>query len=404
MSAPPAPIESYTHPAQFEPLLPASARTQDLALRTRGVVEAALRLQGAAHPVTRSRMRELVRSMNSYYSNRIEGQSTHPRNIDRALKKDFSDQPDIARRQRLAIAHIETERELEQLAMPEEQVLTSASLLKAHASLYARLAPEDRTTEDGHVVAPGALRDVDVSVHRHHPPEPTSVPRFLTRADQVYGRRWGLDTFLVAVACAHHRLIWVHPFRDGNGRAIRLQTHCALQALSGGLWSVSRGLARQRDEYYTRLSDADMARQGDLDGRGNLSERMLLAWCEFFIGICEDQVNFMTQMLDLSALKARLRALVLVRSQTDGAPAYRPELVAPLHHVLAAGPVSRGEFIQMTGLGERTGRASLSRLLKDGLLVSDTPKGEVSLGFPLDQLHLLFPHLYPEVAGLQTDA
>jgi Fic family protein len=245
---------------------------------------------------------------------------------------------------------------------------------------------------------------VDVSVHRHHPPEPTSVPRFLTRADQVYGRRWGLDAFLVAVACAHHRLIWVHPFRDGNGRAIRLQTHCALQALSGGLWSVSRGLARQRDEYYTRLSDADMARQGDLDGRGNLSERMLLAWCEFFIGICEDQVNFMTQMLDLSALKARLRALVLVRSQTDGAPAYRPELVAPLHHVLAAGPVSRGEFIQMTGLGERTGRASLSRLLKDGLLVSDTPNGEVSLGFPLDQLHLLFPHLYPEVAGLQTDA
>jgi len=119
--------------------------------------------------------------------------------------------------------------------------------------------------------------------------------------------------------------------------------------------------------------------------------------------VCEDQVAFMTEMLDLAALKKRLHALVLVKSQTEGSAEYRPELVGPLHYVLAAGPLGRGEFIQMTGLGERTGRKSLSKLLADGLLLSDSPKGDVSLGFPLDQLHLLFPNLYPEAASAPAD-
>ncbi|WP_156030323.1 hypothetical protein [Thiomonas sp. FB-Cd] len=147
-----------------------------------------------------------------------------------------------------------------------------------------------------------------------------------------------------------------------------------------------------------------MVRQGDLDGRGNLSERMLLERCRFFIGVCEDQVPFMTEMLDLGALKKRLHVLVLGKSQTEDTSAYRSELVVPLHYVLAAGPLSRGEFVQMTGLGERAARHSLSRPVADGLLRSDSPKGAVSLGFPLDQLHLLFPNLYPEAAAKPVDA
>jgi hypothetical protein len=84
-----------------------------LALQARPVIEAALRLQGATNETTRGEIRALVRSMNSYYSNRIEGQSTHPLNIERALKADFSDQPNVAKRQRLALAHIRAEMALE---------------------------------------------------------------------------------------------------------------------------------------------------------------------------------------------------------------------------------------------------------------------------------------------------
>jgi Fic family protein len=126
---------------------------------------------------------------------------------------------------------------------------------------------------------------------------------------------------------------------------------------------------------------------------------MLREWCSFFIELCHDQVSFMSRMLDLPLLKQRITGLVLVRSEQEGTGSeYRREAVLPLHHVAAAGPVSRGEFVQMTGLGERTARKLLSRLLKDGLLTSDSPKGDVAIGFPLDALALLFPDLYPEAA------
>jgi Fic family protein len=397
-----APIQAYSEPHQFEPLMP-SKGLEELAQRTRAVVESAYRLQGAVHRSTRTALRDIVRSMNSYYSNRIEGQSTHPLNIDQALKKKFSDKPDIARRQRLALAHIEAEESLETACESEAQALSSAFLVRAHQDLYGRLSEADRLTDEGRLVEPGQLRSEDVMVYRHQPPAWESVPAFLARADQAYGRRWGFDRLLVAIACAHHRLVWTHPFLDGNGRAGRLQIHCAMHGLTDGLWSVNRGLARKRDDYYVKLSHADMSRQGGLDGRGNLSERMLLEWCTFFIEVCEDQVAFMTSMLDLDDLKDRLASLVLIRSEVTGASDYRREAVLPLHHVLAAGPVTRGDFIQMTGLAERTGRKLLSQLLKDGLLQSDTPKGEVRIGFPLDALNILLPNLYPEAAAKREE-
>ncbi len=111
MSVPATPIAAYDQPHQFEPLLP-SRCLDELSRQARPVIEATLRLQAAVHPATLVELRGLVRAMNSYYSNRIEGQSTHPVHIARALKADFSDQPDIARRQRLAVAHIQAEQAL----------------------------------------------------------------------------------------------------------------------------------------------------------------------------------------------------------------------------------------------------------------------------------------------------
>lgn len=397
MPVKPITLSVFDQAHQFEPLLPQQGLEQ-LAVETRGVIEKAFQLQGAVHATSRTRLHELVRTMNSYYSNLIEGQGTHPVNIDRALKRDFSAKPDVAHRQRIAVAHIEAERELEQQIAAGSSALTSAFLRQAHASLYGRLSEDDRRTPDGRLVEPGALRIEDVSIGRHQPPTWASLPRFLDRADAVYGRQWGLDASLYAVAAAHHRMAWTHPFSDGNGRACRLQTHCALLPLSGGLWSVSRGLARQRERYYELLANADTARQGDLDGRGNLSEKMLRQWCLFFIELCADQVSFMSRMLDLAQLKERIAGLVLLRSRSAAHADYRQEAVLPLLHLLAAGPLSRGEFAQMTGLGERTARKLLSRLLKDGLLLSRTPKGELEIGFPMDALNVLFPNLYPEAA------
>src|SRR5690349_8113821 len=105
MSVNPAPLQVYDQPHQFEPLLP-TQKLGELSEITRRIFEKSSEMKGSASPQARAALREIVRSMNSYYSNRIEGQSTHPVNIERALSKDFSDTPDVARRQRVALAHI----------------------------------------------------------------------------------------------------------------------------------------------------------------------------------------------------------------------------------------------------------------------------------------------------------
>jgi Fic family protein len=388
-------IAQYTQPRQFEPLLPQTG-LDALRERSRAVIEQSLRLTAAAHPDTLASLRELVREMNSYYSNRIEGQSTHPHNIGRALRHDFSDKPDVARLQRVALAHIDAERALESGVGASAMPLSSAFIQQAHHALYSRLNEAGRFTADGEVISPGQWRTRQVAVGRHEPPPPEALAAFLDRFDEVYTPPHRLEDQLIVAAAAHQRMAWIHPFIDGNGRACRLQTHCALWSLSSGLWSVSRGLARQRDEYYERLDAADAPRQGDLDGRGNLSEKELRRWCEWFVGICEDQVSFMTRMFHLDGMKTRIQALISFRAAHD--KRIRPEAALPLYHLFLAGPTARGEFLQMTGLGERTARTLLSNLIEAGLVTSTGHVAPVRFAFPLDALQFLLPELYPEAA------
>jgi len=102
----------------------------------------------------------------------------------------------------------------------------------------------------------------------------------------------------------------------------------------------------------------------------------------------------MTNMLDLDGMKQRIEPLITYRAAHD--KEIRQEAILPLHHLFAAGSVSRGDFVQMTGLGERTGRNLLARLLATKLVVSDSARGPVRFGLPLDALNFLLPELYPE--------
>ena len=141
---------------------------------------------------------------------------------------------------------------------------------------------------------PGALRDRDVKVGHHVPVSPGALPRFLERFEAAYTGLGRTDSILAAAA-AHHRLLWIHPFLDGNGRVARLMSHAMLlESLdTGGVWSVARGLARNEETYKAQLMACDARRRNDLDGRGHLSEEALAAFTRFFLRTCIDQVDFM---------------------------------------------------------------------------------------------------------------
>lgn len=388
----------YTSPHQFEPLLPSDARMEPLLTKAHDLSRAATLLAGTRVP---PELRTLLRSMNSYYTNRIEGQHTRPHEIEQALRKDFSQDAVLAAKQRLAVAHIEAESALEQryAGVGGARALYSVDAVQVlHRELFGRLPSSDLVTAENEPIAPGVLRQREVRVGQHVAPAWASVPQFLERWASCYGSVRRGEAALVAMACAHQRLGWVHPFVDGNGRVMRLHTHTLLSALgyTGGLWSPLRGFARSTEQYYALLADADSARRGDLDGRGNLSEQALVAWADYVLDVCQDQVGFMSDMLDFKTLKARIEACLVFEATVEKS-GVRQESLRGLHYLFLSGEeMARGDFKSMLGMSDRGATDALGALVRRGLLVSDSPQGKVRFGLPQHALRFLFPRLWPE--------
>lgn len=399
----------YSDISQMEPLYP--ARLEGLEDLARQLVETSAKLQGSLAPATLLGVNRLLRVVNSYYSNLIEGHDTHPIDVERAMRQDYMNEPAKRDLQIESVIHIEVQEDtFRQLAEnPTLNVTAPAFLCSLHEKFYARLPEHLRWAKgDGGqqaFVEAGKLRARYVQVGEHIPPTPESLPAFLDRFAQVYDpSRWhGLRGF-VALAAAHHRLMWIHPFLDGNGRVARLFTDAYFmryQLAGYGLWNVSRGLAREQSNYRNHLAAADAPREGDLDGRGNLSNRTLTEFCRFFLEICLDQTRYMESVLALSGLLKRLEQYIrlreagLIPGPAEATGPLRLEVIPALREAAIAGEVTRGEVFRLIGMSERTGRNTLKQLLTERLLVSDAETGPVRLGFPAHAAVYWFPGLYP---------
>jgi Fic family protein len=366
---------------------------------------ASAKLGSALHPRTAANLAGLVRIMNAYYSNLIEGHNTRPKDIERALAGEFDKDEGRRNLQIEAAAHVRVQAEVDDMhaedRLPEPASVDFIRWL--HREFY-RNAPEEmlRLRGDGRefLMAPGEFRsrhEHDIAVGRHQPPSSDRVADFMTYfADRYRFDRLGKAARIIAIPTAHHRLNFIHPFPDGNGRVSRLMSH-AMAHIAGigahGLWSISRGLARgleSRGEYKRMMDHADMSRQGDLDGRGNLSRRALIEFVSWFLRVSLDQVTFMSGLFELNTLVRRLRAYV------ERSEKLKPEAARLLEEALMRGEFDRGEVPRITGLPERTARRVFNDVIAVGLLASETPKGPVSLRFPVEALDILFPRLFPE--------
>jgi Fic family protein len=400
--------ELYRQPAALEPLFP-THQAEELREAAAELLRKSALLGGALHPITRNSVVELLRTMNSYYSNLIEGHNTHPLAIEKALRNDYSADPALRALQLESRAHIEVQALIESRLekVPDTGVCAPDFLCWIHREFYGRLPEEFRTvsTVGGGTdhVNPGEMRRCEVEVGRHVPPAFASLPRFLARFAEGYNIE-ALDPLnrVIAAAASHHRLAWIHPFLDGNGRVTRLFTHAYfIRAKTDGhrLWAVSRGLARRRDEYMATLAAADAGRRNDLDGRGNLSDEGLARFCRFFLATAIDQVEFMHGLLGLDSMQER----ILLFAERWVARARAADTIPRLlRDVFLRGEITRGEATRILQKPERTARRVLGALLKEGLLTSNSIGAPVRLGLPASLVGYYFPRLYPE--GVELDS
>jgi Fic family protein len=393
-------LKLYDDPAQMEPLLIDNSRPayNGLIGLAHELSEASACLDAALAPATAKSLSELVAGMNCYYSNLIEGHHTLPIDIEKALF-DIKDQIEQKDLQSLAVAHIEADR-WAKLQSLDKSTLESF-ILTVHQRFCDHLPMEMLKLKDGSDMMPGKFREREVQVGRHVAPRADSLNRFLERFTDVYGRRleWSkkgginkLDAVVAAFA-AHHRMVWIHPFLDGNGRVARITIDAMLRAcgVNGScVWSMSRGFAKTAEEYKAKLAGADQPRMGDLDGRGNLSEKRLTEFCEYAMQTAIDQAKFMTQRFALNNFRFRAENY-FQKVRFD----LKPESAHLFIQAFTTGEFERMEASRLTGLPERTARDVLSALVLEGFLVSDTPRGKVRVGFPMHALGSLLPNLYP---------
>lgn len=392
------------HVSSMEPMLPEEAASRDLEDLAVQLVADANALAGRSHPLLRASVGDLVRSMNCYYSNLIEGHNTHPRDIDRALANDFSAEPRQRDLQREALAHIHVQKLIDDGEDPQVWPATATYARWLHREFCARLPADMKFvdhpgTGERVPIEPGEFREREVVVGQHLAPSPDDLPIFLARFDQAYGAP-ALNRFrqIQSVGAVHHRFLWIHPFVDGNGRVARLMSHALLKRLGIGtsLWSVARGLSRQDGRYKALLRSADAPRQGDRDGRGNLTQRGLLTFSQFFLEQAIEQITFMGQLLEPEELLRRIEIYVDEEVAAKRLP--RGSYVV-LREAVLRGEVERGQIPALTQYEERAARNISSVLVDRGLLVAASHRAPLRLGFPATIVERWFPRLYPADLG-----
>ena len=340
----------------------------------------------------------LVRAINCYYSNLIEGHDTHPVDIERALTNNYSEDSRKRDLQLEAKAHIAVQRWIDDGGL-RGRAVSREGICEVHARFYELLPEdllwvEDPETRERVRVIPGELRRRDVKVGGHVPISPGALPRFLARYEEVYGHLSKTESILSA-APAHHRLVWIHPFLDGNGRVARLISHAMLLETldTGSVWSVARGLARNVASYRGLLAACDVTRRNDLDGRGHLSEEALAAFAEFFLGVCIDQVSFMENLMQPGRLRTRILLWAEEEIKLNNLP---PRSRNVLEAVLYRGELPRGDVAGVVGTQERHARRVVSALVGRGVLISDSSRAPLRLVFPAALASRWMPGLFPE--------
>ena len=294
----------------------------------------------------------LVRAMNCYYSNLIEGHDTHPVDIERALKNDYSKDARKRDLQLEAKAHITVQEWIDGGGL-KGRALTGDGIREIHRRL-CELLPEDlRWVEDPESkerakVVPGELRRKGVMVGRHVAVSPGAIPRFLARFEEVYSHLNRTDAILGAAA-AHHRLAWIHPFLDGNGRLGRLLITLFLverSILPAPLLYLSAFFEATRSDYYDRLI--------------GISERAEWgAWLEYFL------TGVARQAEDALSRAARINGLLDKWRMAAGSPSKARGLV----DLLAENPywtVKRAA--QRLGVAYTTAERAVERLESASIL------------------------------------
>lgn len=389
------------------PFIPGDAALMQSALPDKAIalISQSAKLTGQLAPLTQVRLEQHMAAINSYYSNLIEGNATRPHEIRAAQRGNYSGDPAKRDLQLESLAHMQVQEWLMAQQPDLDTLFTPGFICQLHREFYQRVPESLWAIKDAQgmlvdKIVPGEWRTRAVIVGQHIPPEPEDLAPLMAKFCETYNpKKFSGDRKIIALMAAHHRFAWIHPFIDGNGRVGRLLTDAALKAVgleSYGAWCLSRGLARSSTHYKSLLANADAPRQGARDGRGLLTEKGLMVFCDYMLDTAMDQVSYISELLDLTKMRQRIENYVRARND-DRVAGISASLKSTASLILSTafqqGEIDRAQALELCAMPERSARRVLSQLKSEGLLSETSSKSPLRWEIPEHAEPWYFPNL-----------
>lgn len=412
---------NWSNPYRLAPALPVGDDLEDLRDLASDVITGAIILEARLAPETAEALGERLRILNSLYSNQIEGYHTTYSEIEDRLGQAQQDPVGLSisadkYAAALGAAHVKAEATLVRLLAqhPRCNVSHPDFIRGIHLKFYSELPPELQYTHSPggfarYPVRPGEFRDAPVYLSLGGggitPIGPKTFLDLVANMD-VFGQIFDPDAFrgdearMIAAAAGHAKLALLHPFRNGNGRTIRLYTSLFMARCNvnrSNLWSLSRGLVEHKDRYFRGLRVTNTRPDPVNPNLLSPQSENVAAGCDLFLTICKEQIAFMEQQLMRDTVKTRIEHFAETRLGTLFGN-MKTAAGRVLREVYSYGRLERQEVYRgiLGGLAERTARGIIAGLLKAGYLKSDSPRAALTIGFPPETLQGYFPGVFNE--------
>jgi|SRR5690625_2475635 len=293
----------------------------------------------------------------SVISARIEGNHT---TVYEAIDAPAGESPSTTAEKIREITNIrETSRFIDELSPSDP--LSHSLVRELHSRTVSELDAEGDPT-------PGSYREQEVAIldSSHRPPSWVNVHSMMTDLLEFANRDFPLQQQILQIALAHHRFVWIHPFRNGNGRAARLFTYAMLRrtvfADRGQIaLNPTSVFGNHRGEYISALEDADGLK---MDGT--------LAWTTFFAKGIRDDLARVYKLQDRSFVNTELIEPAIAGLARDGVISADTQRVLGL--LLERAVIKAGDLEPLVG-GTAPSRSRLIRDLLDRNLLRRSDAG-----------------------------
>lgn len=306
---------------------------------------------GTTPPEVYAELHQLFDTVMSVISARIEGNHT---TVYEAVESMSHTRLDRRDEQFQEIANIvEAVRFLDTL--DPTQPLTHSLTRDLHSRTVGGLTREGDPT-------PGDYRRQDVAItgSDHEPPTWVTVHPEMSALLDFANEARPLHEQMMQIALAHHRFVWIHPFRNGNGRVARLFTYAMLRtrifATRGfSALNPTAVFGNDRSAYIAALETADSLATDDTT-----------AWMTFFARGIRDDLARLIQLQDHQFVITALVGPALSQLVADGVLGVADERA--LRIILEKGVVKAGDLESaIPGNASQRSRA-IRALLERGLL------------------------------------